>query len=60
MGYKDRRQEYPDAEKLELTNKVYITKEVWQILNSKYLKERKSGRQVSKAKLICNLIIKHL
>lgn len=60
MGYKDRRQEYPDNEHLILTNKVYITKEVWQILNKHYLKERKSGRQISKAKIICNLIIKYL
>jgi hypothetical protein len=57
MVYKE---EYKDEEKLNLSNKVYITKEVWQILNKYYLKQRKSGRQVSKAKIVCNLIIKNL
>jgi hypothetical protein len=59
MGYKDK-QEYKDEEKLILDKKVYITKEVWQILNRHYLKERKSGRRISKAKIVCNLIIKNL
>lgn len=60
MDYKNKRREYKNEEILCLTHKVYLTKEVWQILNKYYMKQRKSGRKISKAKIICNLIIEHL
>lgn len=51
---------YKDEEVLKLTKKAYLTDEVWKIINKEYLRLRKSGRRVSKAKIVCNLIIEHL
>jgi hypothetical protein len=56
MGYK----EYSRDKKLILDSKVYITRDVWKILNRYYRKERKQNGQISKSKIVCNLIIKHL
>lgn len=44
---------YSDNEQLKLTHKVYITKEVFDIL----VKEKRR-QKISKAKIVCNLIIK--
>jgi len=44
---------YEREEKLKLTHKVYITKEVYEIL-----KEQKKKQKISKAKITCNLILK--
>lgn len=50
---------YSDGEYLELSNRIGITKEVYDILKkekSRLSKEDK--RRISMAKIVCNLIIK--
>ncbi len=50
--------QYIDTQKLVLKEKVYVTKEVKQLLKRVRNKYRKEGRQISMSKLVCNLIIK--
>lgn len=48
---------YRDDEKLELTEKIKVTKEVHKLVRSTKQKLRKEGRRVSMSKIVCNLII---
>ena len=48
---------YQDEEKLELTERLWVTKDVKGILKKLKSDLRKQGRKVSMAKLVCNLII---
>ena len=43
---------YSKEEKLNLTKKIFITKEVYEIL-----RKEKSKQKISMAKIVCNLII---
>lgn len=44
---------YSREERLKLTERVYTTKEVNKILNKQRIKQK-----LSKAKIVCNLVIK--
>lgn len=48
---------YTDEEKLELTDKVHLTKLARQLLRKEQLRLKKFGRKISTAKIACNLII---
>lgn len=43
---------YSDKEQLRLTDKVFITKEVY-----KLLRQQKTKQKISMAKIVCNLLI---
>ena len=49
---------YKDELKLELVERIKITKEVKQLLKKAKRKHKKQGRSVSMSKIVCNLIIK--
>lgn len=43
---------YNQKDKLELTHKVYVTKEVYE-----FLRKEKKKQKISMAKIVCNLIL---
>ena len=50
---------YSVEEKLDLKRKVYITIDVDELLKKELLRLKKSGTKISKAKLLCNIVIKN-
>jgi len=48
---------YSQEEKLDLTDRVYITKIVKNLINKELKTLKKNGQKISAAKLVCNLII---
>ena len=49
--------QYEDEEKLELIERVWVTKDVKRLLKKAHAEYRKQNRRISLSKMVCNLVI---